>query len=566
MSRRDLILVLTMAAMLTVFYCQWINACGGPTHEFTRPGMWWHIAAASLLLASPGVISRRVWPAALAGVGAWLVMIANILYLRTFGSWIPWGSYAAAGNLADFTGAVIDSLRPADALMPLILAGGLLSAALAPRPHMRLRHMALYAALTATTAAATAWTFNKGEPLGSKLSDLHLNHKFHALAASRYSLSVVTLYEALSTPRLTADNRRRIGRAMKRRVTDLTSANFDNLVVIFMESLEGWPLGLAVEGREITPRLNAMMADPANFSATGLGNDTGTGRSADAQLLLLSGLIPSRNRIYAFAYAGNSYPSVYHALKQRHPDITVRSFTTDHTGIYNIGRLAPQLGVDSLYCWPGAPGAGRKGRRGRRMADGPFFERVAHEVDSAGLWPEGSHKVMQLTTFTCHSPFRTVDGARLNPPEQLPHDLRNYLRVVNYTDSVLGNFIDWLKSKPDYARTLVVIMGDHPAFGSERRKELADHIDAIADESVPLLLLNGGNTPANGPGRQIDVYPTLIRALGLGDYEWHGFGTPINGPRLQRTEHEATLSALILSHNLFGRTHESSPQISESDR
>ncbi|MDE6366449.1 MAG: hypothetical protein K2L33_02585, partial [Muribaculaceae bacterium] len=69
-----------------------------------------------------------------------------------------------------------------------------------------------------------------------------------------------------------------------------------------------------------------------------------------------------------------------------------------------------------------------------------------------------------------------------------------------------------------------------------------------------------------GPGRQTDVYPTLIRTLGLGDYEWHGFGTPLNGPRLQRTEHEATLSALILSHNLFGRPHESSPQISESDR
>ncbi len=551
MNRRLLILLLALTAALAVFNVQWVLACGARTGELKNLGMWCHTVTASLLLMFPAVVFRRLWPSAVLTAIAYLVMLANLLYLRTFGSWIPWGSYFAAGNLADFADAVIDSFRPADALMPLILVVGFGLASRFPAAPFSWRRFAAWVVALLIAVGVTVAAFNREEPMADKLRDLRANHNAHALAASRFSLPVVTVSEALSAPKMTKANRARIRRAMARRVTSARTSRFDNLVVIFMESLEGWTAGLSVDGRELTPTLNALMADTANLCVPRLLHDTGTGRSIDAQLLLLSGLIPSRDRIFAFAYPGNSYPSIYKALKEKCGDITVRSFTTDHGGIYNLARIAPQFGVDSLYCWPGAPGEGRRGKRGRRMPDGDFFRRVEREVDSCGLWNVAGGNVLQLATYTCHSPFRPVPGHRFPSPAEWPSEVRNYLSVVNYTDAALGEFLGWLRRKPGYERTLVVIMGDHPAFGAERRAELSGYVAESAEPSVPLLILNGGKADFRGSARQIDVYPTLISLLGLADYGWHGLGVPLCGPPMKRPRGTSAISSLILSRDLL---------------
>lgn len=47
------------------------------------------------------------------------LMIANLMYYRTYYTAIPLSSYALAGNLADFTQSVYDSIRCYDVLFPL---------------------------------------------------------------------------------------------------------------------------------------------------------------------------------------------------------------------------------------------------------------------------------------------------------------------------------------------------------------------------------------------------------------------------------------------------------------
>ena len=47
------------------------------------------------------------------------LLIANLMYFRTYYTAIPLNSYGLSGNLADFTGSVIDSLRWYDSLFPL---------------------------------------------------------------------------------------------------------------------------------------------------------------------------------------------------------------------------------------------------------------------------------------------------------------------------------------------------------------------------------------------------------------------------------------------------------------
>lgn len=48
-----------------------------------------------------------------------LLLIANLMYFRTYFTIIPAGSYLLVGNLADFTDSVWESLRLSDIVFPL---------------------------------------------------------------------------------------------------------------------------------------------------------------------------------------------------------------------------------------------------------------------------------------------------------------------------------------------------------------------------------------------------------------------------------------------------------------
>ena len=68
---------------------------------------------------APYVVSRRFWIAVTVLFLADGVLVANLMYCRTYFTAIPLDSYLLAGNLSDFTASVVDSMRWLDILIPL---------------------------------------------------------------------------------------------------------------------------------------------------------------------------------------------------------------------------------------------------------------------------------------------------------------------------------------------------------------------------------------------------------------------------------------------------------------
>lgn len=100
--------------------------------------------------------------------------------------------------------------------------------------------------------------------------------------------------------------------------------------------------------------------------------------------------------------------------------------------------------------------------------------------------------------------------------------------MAHYTDSSLRPFIDYLRSRPDFDRTLVVITGDHEALGARRDELLAGsrgRVEVGEEAFVPFIMLNSprGGVDSTVIG-QIDIYPTLLAAMDLWEYQWHGMG------------------------------------------
>ena len=118
--------------------------------------------------------------------------------------------------------------------------------------------------------------------------------------------------------------------------------------------------------------------------------------------------------------------------------------------------------------------------------------------------------------------------------KEIPQMMNDYMSVAHYTDAAIGQLVDYLQSRPDYAETLIVITGDHEGLASHRQELCA----STAGEGVvspkpytPLLILNAPLTLRyEAVMGQIDIYPTLQSLLGLDSYAWHGLGQSIFDP------------------------------------
>ena len=72
-----------------------------------------------LMLLLPYLVCRSRVVESVVLIAIDLLLISNLMYSRTYNSLIPLSSYAAAGNLSDFTASVVDSMRWTDLLFPL---------------------------------------------------------------------------------------------------------------------------------------------------------------------------------------------------------------------------------------------------------------------------------------------------------------------------------------------------------------------------------------------------------------------------------------------------------------
>ncbi len=547
---RGLVLFTTIFISLAVMNCQWVKSCAAPPHEFYNYVMWCWTVSAAILLYLPYVLMKKAWPSLLLVSLSYIIFWANLAYLRTFGSWIPLGSYLHAVNLSDFSGSVWNSFETVDVAIPIILIVSVLL----------LRHVSAtpvvwtrLIAFSILSIVLTVSMFAHPDSLAEQLDALKMCHNEHALAVSRFSLPVVLANSIKDVPTITNDKLEDVQQAMDRKLRLREhSAVPKNLVVIFMESLESWPVGLKIGNCEITPFLNSITQVPSTLFAPKVKNQTGAGRSIDAQLLVVCGLLPPHGLIFSFHYPGNNYPTIYKAMKEQN-QADVFSFTTDRSDIYNIGKLSKQFGVDSLFVFRDSDGR-------RRPGDADFFKSAIFTIENGQLWDANKSKCMQFVTYSCHAPF-TFPGSELSEmplDEDMDRSLRAYIKAVHYSDYALSILIEYLQTKPDYDQTMIVIIGDHTAFGKEKRKDFAQDIPQVVEVYVPLFILNAPSeycmNLGNDPIEQVDVYTTIIRLMGLENYGWHGLGQAVlERPDTMNYDKEH-VSELILAHNLYRKT------------
>jgi phosphoglycerol transferase MdoB-like AlkP superfamily enzyme len=168
--------------------------------------------------------------------------------------------------------------------------------------------------------------------------------------------------------------------------------------------------------------------------------------------------------------------------------------------------------------------------------------------------------ISQVVTLASHSPFTTfADSSSLILPKDMPADMANYIKSVNYTDNALGLLFDKFKNDS----TIIMITGDHTIFHEEKRNEFKQYcsknsFDIPVEKCfVPLIIYApeiNDKIVVTDTVYQMDIYPTLLHLLHQENYIWQGFGINLLNPNAKRkitAEEALKLSDAIIRNDYF---------------
>jgi len=177
----------------------------------------------------------------------------------------------------------------------------------------------------------------------------------------------------------------------------------------------------------------------------------------------------------------------------------------------NLGFRA--AGFDALEAPLGPAAAGPLG-----IHDGPLLLEAARVVGAS----PGPFS-LYIMTGTSHSPWQVPPGA--------PTPLGNTpLGTFRYVDDSLRAFVEHLRAtRPDFDRTLLVIIGDHtgPTFGTQPLERLRLPL-VLAGPPIARARVRGSTLP-DRPASEVDVLPTIATLLD-GDRVYAGMGRSLFEP------------------------------------
>jgi len=504
-------------------------------HMTPGPYMQW-AAVGSLLVVLPwvrlGRDRRQVTVLLLLDLLLTAILYADVLYFRQFGDLVSVASLRFVTQLASVPGAVTTLIRPSDLRLWVDLP--MLAALLLAPAHLRQRMTTTVQTKTAGLLALAGFVV----VLTLFLADPFMSAKYygHSMVGSRmgllnYHAFDIGAYAKRLSLRLTPASgpvqevRAWFAEEYSQQKVPASSlagiAKGKNVIMIQVESLQAFTLGLMVDGQEVTPNLNRLASESLNYRD--FYTQTGQGVTSDADLLANCSLHPTRTGAVYYDFATNDFRCMPHVLREA--GYHAYAFQGMPPDFWNLAAVYPKVGFERYYS---GTEYNQSERIGIGLSDESFFGQTLPKLKSL---PEPYYAF--LVTLTSHGNFDFKGLPRpLNLGSLEGTVAGHYLHAVHYTDGAIGHFLDALKAEGMLDRSVIVLYGDHAGVFADNTG-MAELLGIPAGDTprwfqaekrIPFLVRLPGAAQAGErlqTAGQVDIAPTLAELLGLstaGDY------------------------------------------------
>ncbi len=317
-----------------------------------------------------------------------------------------------------------------------------------------------------------------------------------------------------------------------------TSQSGYNVLLISIDTLRADRLGSYGYHRETSPRLDEFAADAVRFNSA-ISQSPWT--------------LPSHVSLFT-----SLYPSAHRQNQTWHKrDLSWRRamLAGQQSKLPTLAQVLRRNGYRTLALTSGGPLAAQFGfadgfdiyQEGARHLNQKIWKRLTSTLDEFETTPF----MLFFHTFEVHAPYTRTemleDSVSKTDAERLRRLIRSdhkslakgqYLKKlglfnkevcselydggIRYADAFIGRFLDELKRRNLYDRTLIVVTSDHGEEFAEHSDRFHNaHGNTVYEEQirVPLIMRMPGSSTAGTvieqPVELIDVAPTILALLGL---------------------------------------------------
>jgi lipoteichoic acid synthase len=291
-----------------------------------------------------------------------------------------------------------------------------------------------------------------------------------------------------------------------------------NVIVVQMEAFQNFPIGLKLDGQEITPNLNKLAKESYYFSR--IFQQIGQGNTSDAEFMSNTSIYPTGTIPMSTGYGDRNLPSLPKLLQKQ--GYEADTFHVNDVSFWDRIKLYPAIGFDHYF---DKPYYNNDNFNAFGASDEELYRVAAEKLKE--LHDQGKPFYAQLITVSSHHPFVIPkDKRKMEIPASLEgKQLGDYLLAINYTDYALGTFIDRLKADGLWDNTIFVAYGDH--FGLQPEENDPKFVSSalgityhqyVSKFNIPLFIHTPGQTQGETieqVGGQLDIMPTLANLLGI---------------------------------------------------
>ncbi|AIQ14912.1 sulfatase [Paenibacillus durus] len=310
------------------------------------------------------------------------------------------------------------------------------------------------------------------------------------------------------------------------------AAKGKNLIIVQMESLQNFLIGLKIDGKEITPNLNAVMKESLYFP--NFYQMVGQGNTSDAEFVVnTSFYIPPRGAATQM-YVDKVLPSLPRLMEKN--GYQTATFHTNDVEFWNRGELYSSLGWGKYY-----------DHKFFGDEDTFFFgpsDEVLYRKTTAKLKEMSASSqpfYAQIISMSSHHPFTIPsEKYKMKLPERYEGTfVGDYIRAQNYADYAFGQLVQELKETGLWDNSLIMIYGDHmglPIYSldhddKELMTEIYGHEYGYGNMTNIALMIHGAGSAQpqtlEQVGGEIDILPTAANLLGISLKDHLHFGQDI---------------------------------------